>query len=374
MVIPVGYDTAKLRSPPLSPHVAKQLENCLVTKSAKDNNSGELLYELTAGSLRGSWENRVSIRVMREEWTNIDGVNRLQRCKPYALVEGSLHKAYLGHNVFGGPTNFRQAASHLLETISEHLSFDLPDPDLWKPRRIDWAESYLIGTKAGQAWFSAIRHADFPRRKINRFGNHGMQILGSRSSLNLYLKGVESRYRKHYNDWRLLFGQEKADTILMEADKRLRVELQGKAELITSLYGKDVTIRDINSDDFIEFLDKDMNKLIRESKDILEIVKSHDLVLKRLSGLFTKSKAQRMYGLWVLLSNFGSDKIKATYTQPNNFYRDRKILVDAGISWIGSDVTVVDTDRDFLSDFAPLHKDKRRCDITLEEALQLAAA
>ena len=97
----MGIDTVKLRSPSLDEMTARFLEEQLILKTGIRLLDNEVLYEITAGELEGSWDSRVSFRVMREDWVNVNGRVGLVACDPFFLVECSLHKFRHGQNVFG---------------------------------------------------------------------------------------------------------------------------------------------------------------------------------------------------------------------------------------------------------------------------------
>ena len=61
-------DTVKLISPYLPEADAERIERACVLRSAVEVSTGEVLYSLTTGSLEGSYDTRVSVRVEREEW------------------------------------------------------------------------------------------------------------------------------------------------------------------------------------------------------------------------------------------------------------------------------------------------------------------
>src|SRR3990167_1080820 len=100
----MAYDTVKLRSPFLDPSIMARIEAQCILRSGMHMGTGEVLYELHAGELLGSWDSRIAIKPMHEEHVcDKNGVTRYAPCEPYLIVEASVHKAMLGHNVYGGP-------------------------------------------------------------------------------------------------------------------------------------------------------------------------------------------------------------------------------------------------------------------------------
>lgn len=104
----MAYDTVRLRSPYLDRAVVERIKHQCLLRSGMDCASGEILYELFTGDLLGSWDSRISVIPKNEEWVvNKKGRPELVPCEPYILIEASVHKIVQGHNVYGGPTDFR---------------------------------------------------------------------------------------------------------------------------------------------------------------------------------------------------------------------------------------------------------------------------
>ena len=122
-------DTVKLQSPELDEATAQAVTAQLELRSCVDLKSGELLYEFTSGGLSGSYDHRISVQVKRERWQQPrtpQGDRAFGRkaspilvpCEPYLLLEGSVHKALLGHNVHGGNTpGFLEAVRPFLASL-----------------------------------------------------------------------------------------------------------------------------------------------------------------------------------------------------------------------------------------------------------------
>ena len=85
-------DTVKLISPYLPEADAECIERACVLRSAVQVSTGEVLYSLTTGSLEGSFDSRVSVRVEREEWQYLPGTAKSRGtsvrvpCAPYMTI------------------------------------------------------------------------------------------------------------------------------------------------------------------------------------------------------------------------------------------------------------------------------------------------
>ena len=181
-------DTVRLRSPAIDAGTAWKVEQSCQRRQALEIATGELLYSLTTGALAGSWDERVSVRVMREEWTVLPGRREAQLvpCEPYVLLEGSVHKALLGHNVWGGPLEPVAACRWLVADVADRLRVELPTADLWTVLRADWAEVYDLGSfEAVQEFLHGLRLAEMPRRKPRTYPG-GCYFPGDTTTVKLY--------------------------------------------------------------------------------------------------------------------------------------------------------------------------------------------
>jgi len=61
---------------------------------------------------------------------------------------------------------------------------------------------------------------------------------------------------------------------------------------------------------------------------------------------------------WMGLSALGEEKMREKIGR-RTFYRHRKLLVDAGVSWLGSDIGIVGGFQIVPEDFRPLPSDPR---------------
>ena len=83
----MAYDTLKLKSPSMDESFVRAIEQQCVLRSGVDLATGAMLYELHTGELLGSWDSRISVRPMYEDWvTDKNGRPRLAPCEPYILV------------------------------------------------------------------------------------------------------------------------------------------------------------------------------------------------------------------------------------------------------------------------------------------------
>jgi II/X family phage/plasmid replication protein len=380
----MAYDTLKLWSPRLPEHIASLIEHQLMTVQKIHGPTGELMWSLTSGELEGSYDHRVRVLVKRKravavpmlqmgdalgERLKLSSSHRKQQvshlefvdCEPYLELEGSVHKALLGHNVYGGPEALLPAARWLVAECGVQLGVELPDGAEWELRQADLAEVYRLGFAGVQLYIRGMQGAEFPWRqgKKQTYGDHGLFFPGQTSALKLYHKGVEfakhdgRRLRRLLSDGELVSLQE-------EANEFLRVEVAIKAPTLDRKYGHRPTVREVADEDLIVIADREVTRLIREG-DSMQIVRKHYEVRDRLFQTYVKNPrlAGLLFGTWLQLAALGESATRDKMAR-RTFYLHKKQLQDAGVSWHGSDVRIVETASVLPADFRPVRSDPRR--------------
>lgn len=378
----MAYDTLKLWSPPLPEQIASVVEHQLMTVQKIDGPTGLLMWSLTSGELEGSYDHRVRVLVKRKRAVavptlqmsdalgdrfKLSSSHRKQQvshlefvdCEPYLELEGSVHKALLGHNVYGGPEALLPAARWLVGECALQLGVELPDGAEWELRQADIAEVYRLGFAGVQLYIRGMQGAEFPWRqgKKQTYGDHGLFFPGQTSALKLYHKGVE--FAKHDGRrLRRLLSDSELVSLQEEANEFLRVEVAIKAPTLDRKYGHRPTVREVADEDLIVIADREVTRLVREG-DSMQIVRKHYEVRDRLFDKYSSELAGRLYGTWLQFAAVGEKATQEKLTKAT-YYRHRKLLQDAGVSWHGSDVRIVETATVLPADFRPVRSDPRR--------------
>lgn len=197
----MGIDTVKLRSPSLPHELADRLEQLSILKSGTDLFTGEELWSITTGELDGSYDSRISFRVMREDFVcDKNGTPQLQPCDPYIIVEASWPKVFHGQNVFGTIDHFQDSAEWFVDVLQRLFGLaddELPYAKHWEVRRVDWAEMFDLPFSAVSDFFRCLAACKFPRRKLAKYGVHAIHAPGSTTTLRLYHKGPEFKEHDH---------------------------------------------------------------------------------------------------------------------------------------------------------------------------------
>jgi II/X family phage/plasmid replication protein len=353
-------DTLKLESPPIGEELAAQIGASLTTRTAVDNRTGELLYLFNSGSLEGSWDSRIMVQLLRERMQKIAGQERhqMRSCAPFLRIEGSVHKAMLGHNVYGGPESFQASAWWFLDHIASDLAVTLPGASWWLVRRADWAECYGMAYEGIADYIWALNHVRFPRRKSGRYGEESVTFAGRTTAVNVYHKGPEF-YAHDHKRLRLRIPKDQLEGLQHAANGIMRAEVQIKARKLDDDFGHKPTVVEVTEDYLKPVHDREMARLIREGASPMKTVRKQKDVLKRLHQLHDQRLAGVLFGTWFQLSTLG-EKITREHVSRPTFYRHRKQLQEAGVSWHGSDVLVLENVASFPQDFAPIRTDPRR--------------
>lgn len=372
-------DTIGLRSPFLSEKQAQKIEQACTRRQGVRMASGELLYSITTESLKGSWDSRISIKIERERWrkdfSQWEPGKRTPVCKmpcePCIYVEASVHKALLGHNVCGGPVSFAISAAFLVDKLQDLLDCELPCVDTWEVRRIDVAEVYeLPSYEAVEEFFRGVQLAEFPRRKVRKYDLTGFYVGGYSTAVKLYHKGPEFRHHD-YKRLKQFMSLSELDDLQVKANRILRAEVEIKARKLEYDFGHPPLVKEI-SDAYLEKVhDSEMWKLLREGADEMKQVRTAYAVKNRLLDVYGSRLSSPLYGVWVEFSTLGEDVVKASMKRAT-FYKYRKLLVDAGVSWHATDVML----KNFSlvpEGFSPVRSDSRRLVVEAPQVVEKLA-
>jgi II/X family phage/plasmid replication protein len=373
----MAYDTIKLKSPSFDRTIMKRIEHQCILRSGLDLASGEVMYELFSGQLLGSWDSRISVIPKYEDYViDKNGRPRLHACEPYLLLEASVHKVALGHNVYGGPTDFQKAASDLVALVERLLEVDLMPANQWTVHRVDVAHVYDLSKSACKQFFDCMQLVNFPRRKKNA-AKYDMAVYfpGKTTTVKFYHKGSEfkvhdySRLRSFFKTlFTHMYGADIKNTERVEkklqalqrlADKRMRVEVEIHSDKLQYDFGKNPTVAEL-TDAYLERLhDNEIERLLREGKQGMDTVRTTHAVCARLHTHYGRVIGNRLYGFWQMMCADGDELVKDRYTK-SAFYRNRKALEDVGVSWLGSNIVIVANDS-LIHDFTPMRVDRRFC-------------
>lgn len=364
-------DTVKLASPYLAEDVALRIEGQLKLRQAVDLPTGEVDYTFISGQLDGSYDHRIALQVSRERWVNTYvrqqrgrsyNVTELVPCPPYLQAEASVHKAMLGHNVTGGPCDVRAALRWFVAFIGGQVGEPLPDADRWQVRRLDWAEAFDLGDFAAvEEFIRGLSGAAYPKRKPARFGAESIMFPGGTTTIKAYHKGPEFAKHDHKRLHRSTLAPRGLAQQLQEAaNSVLRLEVGIKARKLDADHGgTPPLVGQISEMYCMDLYTRETARMLREGQQDMETVRTYEAVERALRQHYSPRQAAALLGTWMRLSALGEAELKKRLAH-NTFYRHRRQLVAAGVSWHGSDVALVDRFTHIPAGFSPTLRDPRR--------------
>jgi hypothetical protein len=377
-------DSVNLESPVISEEDAQRIEAELFTSSRRHNTTGELVYALTNGPLKGSWDHRFSLQVLRHRWEHDPDLGRTVKVpsQPFLRLEGSIHKAMVGHNVYGGPEALLEPCQWLLWHLVETHNMWLPiDVRHWYPIRIDWAEAFDMGSfEAVQQYIRIMASAHYPQRSPNVYGDETILWAGRTTALKLYHKGPE--FRKHDlrrlqehadlsswpEDFRwylpLHYGLRvgKAGTVMdldeleeltCKANATLRCEVAIKRPKLEYEYGSKPKMGQVKLDWVKQTFDTEVKRIMKLAEHDHETVRRSDDVLRRLEAHYSEKQALAIYSTWSLLATHGKAYARE-HLKRSTYYDHQKKMAEVGVEWKGSDLHLRTEAELVPADFIPL--------------------
>lgn len=357
--------------------IIERIEQQCLLRSGEDMSTGEILYQIFAGELLGSWDARISVVPKYEEYViNKNGRPELRDCEPYVIIEASVHKIFYGHNVYGGPTEFQRVCSDFVALVGDLLQVDFLPACYWTVHRVDVAHVFRLSRQQCKEFFDGVQLMSFPRRKKGS-AKYDMAVYfaGKTTTVKFYHKGTEfkvherSRLRNFFSNLFMhLYGkndlknhsrtERKVEALQRLADMTLRSEVEIHSDKLQYDFEKNPRVDEV-TDAYLEGVyDREVEKLLREGKQGMDTVRNTTAVLQRLKSMYGDSNGMRLYGFWNVMCTLG-DEVARQQLPKATFYRNRKMLEDAGVSWRGSDVVVVANDGALPADFSPVRTDKR---------------
>lgn len=355
-------DTTKLRSPEVQKEVSNALMNLCKCTRRIDINTGGLDWEFIFGTLVGSYDNRISVKLIDKELYSIEENGRMVTySRPLANykieIELSLHKAMLGHNVLGGSSRFKEQCRWFISELENILGVKLPDSDEWQVLRIDTAEIFNINP---EQYFKSLGHLYYPRKGemgITPYQNESVAVSTTMIYFKAYDKGKEFK-KNDYKRVSKALGKAQADLLQKIADNILRIEVEIRHKKLKQMYGKTPLVADINDDDLKEVWDLEVAKILQFSSEFKknnEVYNTSELVRTRLLEQCESSReARTLLGTWTQLATFGEQTVKDMVSKAT-LMRHKARLKSLGISWISTDIMLMNEES--IVRFIPIRSD-----------------
>ena len=324
-----------------------------------DNAKLETVYEFSTGSILGSFDSSINIKI------NVD--NSIK-------ITCSIHKIILGYNIAYGSDNLILLANCLKKILYKTLEVKLPDVLDWELVRLDYTLTFDLGNQENvESYINSLRMtASYARRETDGKDNQGVWLNGATTVIKFYNKQRE--YIKHdYKKIKNVAGVEKADELIDLSQGLLRVEVSIFSRKIKQLfqrtkYRKDlykeykkaavkygqnhsmtqaymplfkknkVLLSDFKIDVIKKLWESEVLKVIKDKENTI-LVNKDNLVMEKLKESFSSRKVSSLYTFWTLLSTRGESYVKILYNKAT-FYRLRKDLINSGISWKDTNIYI----------------------------------
>ena len=383
----MGLDTVRFKTPYMDRNIVDKIKAQGESYCRVANTTGEVVWEITRTNLQGSFDSRIMVKPMYEDCAKSkNGKPEWHPSPPYLVIECSLPKAMHGQNAYGVIEDLQEASERLRELLQRLLDVPLPLTANWTVQRVDWAENFQLPYQAVQEFFEGIYHVAFPRRKMQKYSNEAVFVPGTTTTVKLYHKGPEfekNDRKRLYVVQRGIFQQNKpphegADWAHRQASRRvaalqrlannrLRAEVEIHAEKLDYDFGHKPKVKEITTEYLQAVFDKEIRRLLREGKEGTAIVRSSLAVRDRLEAFYSPELAGLLHGFWLGLATHGEDDMKKRGTRAT-FYRRRKQLVDVGVSWLATDMQLIERQGQMLpADFSPVRANPRRCTCPVRE-------
>ncbi len=358
------YDTIEIRSPILDEDLVLKIQKISKRLQQVDMETGEILFQVTTSELVGSYDARLSIRI----------VNGRQ-----VKISGSVHKFILGHNTFGGPKDIKGCCRYLVQLAKKRLGVDLPGWHNWELMRADIAHVFNLGSIENvRDYLRSMRGCTYPRRQARNYGLFGFYFPGASTTLKAYNKGPEFRVhdRKRLlesikKDNRLALTNEKVELLEQLANCLIRFEVEVRSRKL-KYDNMDIRCGSLEDEYFDKVYEKDVLKVMKEGASDMEVVRDLRSVKLRLHECYSKRKANNLFNVWSRIQLEGEEKVKSEVSR-TSWYNYKKEFALAGCSLGGNIIinwedTILPTVNDRLVDFVPLpgnkcHIEGHFCDI-----------
>lgn len=304
----------------------EKIHSLSMIKTAFDNSTKDIFYEIINDHLEGSYSSKLSVRVAcGSKYSFID--------KGYCIeIEGSYHKIVKGYNSHNGYYDLLFISQSLINMVELSYNIELPDISKWYLQRCDIAICFdLNNQKNVKSYINSLSRCNYPRRNAKFFYDESIYLSGTTTTLKIYNKLLEFKkhdLKKFINSKFDLF--EYMNTI----QGFIRFECEIKKKMLKKIYNNDKHIKIINVkyNDLKNVWSEEFMKVLQFIKNDLDIVRGREEVFKRLNDLYKSSKANLLYNFYCAIQLNGLKDIKNSMSRPT-YYRNIKELKQAKIDF-----------------------------------------
>lgn len=333
-------DTIVLNSPFIDELSAQKIESLALQRLGIDFEINKVLYTFTTKELKGTYDSSIRINIKRERFVNIkDKFTIKESCNPYLQIECSLHKFFLGHNIYGGSDDIKTQVLLLITFIENQFEVSLPYYLDFTISRIDYARVYNLGDYIDN-FFKGFSNVYYPRRACFKYGNTGLYFAGTYSTLKLYNKHEEFK-KNDSKKLKKILSPTQLDELKDKSKGILRIEIEVKSRKLKQLYNNNLpTVNDIQINDIINQFNLELKRIFKIGEKKMKIYNNSSDVEKVLYSYYG-TQGNIYLGTWYRLSVNGYKSVKNSMSE-STFYRHIAKLKDAGVSWNHTDISITD--------------------------------
>ncbi len=301
------------------------IKNKSIIKSSVNNNTNELLYEITNDSLEGSYSSKLSIRVgsgIKYQFTDL---------LYYIEIEGSYHKIVRGYNSHNGYKDLHFICNSLINIVTLTYNIDLPSIEKWNLQRCDIAICYDLTTQENiKSYINSLSRCNYPRRNMKFYHDESIYLSGTTTTLKIYNKYIE--FKKH--DMKKFYNtQFNLSDYIRKIKGYIRFECEIKKKKLISIYNeKHIKVLNVKYEDLKKVWSEEFMKLLKYIENDLNIVRNREDVYRRLSDYYNHSKTNLLYNFYSSIQLNGLADVKKI-TPKSTYYRNIKSLKDIGIDF-----------------------------------------
>lgn len=336
-------DTILINSPDLDEETAKNIEMVSIQRSGIDFQHGEIIYRFTTKELKGTFDSNIRINIKREKLVSELDIRTLKKvaikreCNPFLQVECSLHKFFIGHNIFGGSDKIKEQVLLLVSFLENELGVTLPNYEDWIVGRIDYARAYSLGSNISD-FFEGFAKVYYPRRKVHKYDNTGLYFPGSYTTLKLYDKGAE--FKQHdKKKLRKILSPKDIERLEYMSKGVLRIEIEFHNRKLKHMYNDKLpTVKELEIERLKQQYNVELKRVFRIGEKSMKIYNNSKDVSRKLR-LDYGTEGNLYLGTWYKLSVYGYDYVKKEMPK-STFHRHINKLKSSGISWNHTDVSI----------------------------------
>lgn len=337
------YDTVVLSTEHMAPEDWTAIQDQMQMRSGTSMATGEVEYiHYTLNLVIPQTNCPVRLTIRTAKWMRfpgeksprkVDGMRSLR-------IECSLHRAMLGHNCFGGPTEFQPACKWLIHQLGVLLQVWLPDLPAWRVHRVDVAECFDLGSEeAVRGWIRARTLGYYPRRTLHFWSDLGFSADGTTTCLRAYAKGPEF-HESMYGAYLKVASVADAFMVSERARSILRCEVEIKASVLEALESNAIPAL---SDEYLHGIyDREWDKFTRNKEQDDTLAHTAIDVEMQLRA-YAPGALASLYPIWCLLAVRG-ETFYRTLVSGSTWRRQRRELEAAGIDWMHTDVSSLSAD------------------------------